>query len=580
MGMADLSWKDNYATWNNQANLEPSLKNELNALAGDNATLEDAFYQPMEFGTAGMRGVLGPGINRMNIYTVRQATEGLARFMDTLDDSVKARGVAISFDSRHHSTDFAHESARVLGEHGIKSYVFESLRPTPELSFTVRHLHTYAGIMITASHNPKQYNGYKIYGEDGGQMPPKESDLITSYIRKVTDLFAIKVADEAQLLADKTMTIIGDDVDQAYLAKVKTVTINQKLVDEDGKDMKLVFTPLHGTGRMLGEKALRNAGFKNFSVVKEQAVADPEFSTVKFPNPEFPEAFKMAIDLGKKEDADVLIAVDPDADRLGTAVRQPNGDYVLLTGNQIAAVLLHYILQANQDAGTLPANAAAVKSIVSSEFATKIAASYHVDMINVLTGFKYIAEQIEHFEASGEHTYMFGFEESYGYLIKPFVHDKDAIQTTVLLAEVAAYYKHQGKNLYDGLQELFAEYGYFREKTTSEEFDGVGGSDKIAALMTKFREEAPKAFNGFDVVSTEDFQSQVETFADGHQAPISLPQANVLKYKLNDSTWIAIRPSGTEPKIKFYIGTLGDSLDQANTKLDQFEAALQTFIKA
>jgi phosphoglucomutase len=580
MGMADLSWKDNYATWNNQANLEPSLKNELNALAGDDATLEDAFYQPMEFGTAGMRGVLGPGINRMNIYTVRQATEGLARFMDTLDDSVKARGVAISFDSRHHSTDFAHESARVLGEHGIKSYVFESLRPTPELSFTVRHLHTYAGIMITASHNPKQYNGYKIYGEDGGQMPPKESDLITSYIRKVTDLFAIKVADEAQLLADKTMTIIGDDVDQAYLAKVKTVTINQKLVDEDGKDMKLVFTPLHGTGRMLGEKALRNAGFKNFSVVKEQAVADPEFSTVKFPNPEFPEAFKMAIDLGKKEDADVLIAVDPDADRLGTAVRQPNGDYVLLTGNQIAAVLLHYILQANQDAGTLPANAAAVKSIVSSEFATKIAASYHVKMINVLTGFKYIAEQIEHFEASGDHTYMFGFEESYGYLIKPFVHDKDAIQTTVLLAEVAAYYKHQGKNLYDGLQDLFAEYGYFREKTTSEEFDGVGGSDKIAALMTKFREEAPKAFNGFDVVSTEDFQSQVETFADGHSAPISLPQANVLKYKLNDGTWIAIRPSGTEPKIKFYIGTLGDSLDQANTKLDQFEAALQTFIKA
>jgi len=580
MGMADLSWKDNYATWNNQANLEPSLKNELNALAGDDATLEDAFYQPMEFGTAGMRGVLGPGINRMNIYTVRQATEGLARFMDTLDDSVKARGVAISFDSRHHSTDFAHESARVLGEHGIKSYVFESLRPTPELSFTVRHLHTYAGIMITASHNPKQYNGYKIYGEDGGQMPPKESDLITSYIRKVTDLFAIKVADEAQLLADKTMTIIGDDVDQAYLAKVKTVTINQKLVDEDGKDMKLVFTPLHGTGRMLGEKALRNAGFKNFSVVKEQAVADPEFSTVKFPNPEFPEAFKMAIDLGKKEDADVLIAVDPDADRLGTAVRQPNGDYVLLTGNQIAAVLLHYILQANQDAGTLPANAAAVKSIVSSEFATKIAASYHVKMINVLTGFKYIAEQIEHFEASGDHTYMFGFEESYGYLIKPFVHDKDAIQTTVLLAEVAAYYKHQGKNLYDGLQDLFAEYGYFREKTTSEEFDGVGGSDKIAALMTKFREEAPKAFNGFDVVSTEDFQSQVETFADGHSAPISLPQANGLKYKLNDGTWIAIRPSGTEPKIKFNIGPLGDSLDQANTKLDQYEAALQTFIKA
>ncbi|WP_318767040.1 phospho-sugar mutase [Lactiplantibacillus carotarum] len=574
-----MSWQDTYKTWKEQATLESSLKQELTAMAGDDATLEDAFYQPMEFGTAGMRGVLGAGINRMNIYTVRQATEGLARFMDMLPADVKERGVAISFDSRHHSKDFAHESARVLGLHGIKSFVFESLRPTPELSFTVRHLHTYAGIMITASHNPKQYNGYKIYGEDGGQMPPKESDLITSYIRKADDLFAIEVADEVQLLADHTETIIGDDVDQAYLAKVKEVTINQKLVDEVGKDMKLVFTPLHGTGRMLGEKALKNAGFKNFSVVKEQAVADPEFSTVKFPNPEFPEAFKMAIDLGKQEDADVLIAVDPDADRLGTAVRQPNGDYVLLTGNQIAAVLLHYILQANQDANTLPANAAAVKSIVSSEFATKVAESFGVKMINVLTGFKYIAEQIEHFEATGEHTYMFGFEESYGYLIKPFVHDKDAIQTTVLLAEVAAYYKQQGKNLYDGLQDLFAEYGYFREKTTSEEFDGVGGSDKIAALMTKFREEAPTDFAGYAVTSTEDFQSQTETFADGHQSAIALPEANVLKYKLNDGTWIAIRPSGTEPKIKFYIGTLGQTLAEANDKLAQFEAAINAFIK-
>ncbi|MCT3284978.1 phospho-sugar mutase [Lactiplantibacillus pentosus] len=574
-----MSWQDTYNTWKNQATLETSLKQELTAMAGDDSALEDAFYEPMEFGTAGMRGVLGPGINRMNIYTVRQATEGLARFMDTLPADVKERGVAISFDSRHHSEDFAHESERVLGQHGIKSYVFESLRPTPELSFTVRHLHTYAGIMITASHNPKQYNGYKIYGEDGGQMPPKESDLITSYIRKVDDVFAIAVADEQQLLADKTETIIGDDVDQDYLAKVKEVTINQKLVDEVGKDMKLVFTPLHGTGRMLGEKALKNAGFKNFSVVKEQAVADPDFSTVKFPNPEFPEAFKMAIDLGKKEGADVLIAVDPDADRLGTAVRQPDGEYVLLTGNQIAAVLLHYILQANKDAGTLPKNAAAVKSIVSSEFATKVAASYGVTMINVLTGFKYIAEQIEHFEATGEHTYMFGFEESYGYLIKPFVHDKDAIQTTVLLAEVAAYYKQQGKNLYDGLQDLFKEYGYFREQTTSEEFDGVGGSDKIAALMTKFRSEAPTDFAGYAVQGTEDFQSQTESFADGHTAPIDLPQANVLKYHLEDGTWIAIRPSGTEPKIKFYIGTLGDTLDEANDKLAKFEAAIQAFIK-
>ncbi|MCF6515459.1 phospho-sugar mutase [Lactobacillus sp. S2-2] len=574
-----MNWQNNYQMWKKQDNLELTLQKELDNMTNDKEALEDAFYQPMNFGTAGMRGLLGPGINRINIYTVRQATEGLANLMETISDEDKSRGVAISFDSRHRSKELAHEAARVLGAHNIKSYVFESLRPTPELSFAVRHLHTYAGIMITASHNPKQYNGYKIYGEDGGQMPPKESDIITSYIRKTTDLFSIKVADEKQLLNDKVETIIGDDVDQAYLAKVKEVTINRDLVNEAGKNMKLVFTPLHGTGKMLGEKALTNAGFKNFSLVKEQAEPDPEFSTVKFPNPESPEAFKMAIDLGKKENADVLIAVDPDADRLGTAVRQPNGEYILLTGNQIAAVLLHYILQANQDAGTLPKNAAVVKSIVSSDFATEVAKSYGVEMINVLTGFKYIAEQIEHFESTGEHTYMFGFEESYGYLIKPFVHDKDAIQTTVLLAEVAAYYKQQGKNLYDGLQELFAKYGYFSENTTSEEFDGVGGNEKIAALMNKFRNEKPTDFAGYSVKSTEDFESQIETFSDGSTKEISLPKANVLKYHLSDGSWIAVRPSGTEPKIKFYIATRGKSSDESNEKLIKFDKAMKDFIK-
>lgn len=573
-----MNWQDTYQLWKNQDDLEPSLKEELKKMDDNKEDLEDAFYQPLDFGTAGMRGLLGPGINRINIYTVRQATEGLANLMETLSDEDRLRGVVISFDSRHRSKELAHEAARVLGAHGIKSYVFDSLRPTPELSFAVRHLHTYAGIMITASHNPKQYNGYKIYGEDGGQMPPKESDIMTSYIRKANDLFAIKVADEKQLLDDKIETIIGSEVDQAYLEKIKEITINQKLVDEAGKNMKLVFTPLHGTGRMLGEKALRNAGFEKFSVVQEQADPDPEFSTVDFPNPEFPDAFKMAIDLGKKENADVLIAVDPDADRLGTAVRQPNGEYVLLTGNQIAAILLHYILQANQDAGSLPNNAAAVKSIVSSDFATEVAKSYGVEMINVLTGFKYIAEQIEHFEVTGKHHYMFGFEESYGYLIKPFVHDKDAIQATVLIAEVAAYYKQQNKNLYDGLQELFSEYGYFSEKTTSEEFDGVGGNEKMIALMKKFRNEIPTEFAGYDVKSTEDFQSQLETFADGSTKSISLPKANVLKFHLSDGSWIAIRPSGTEPKIKFYIATRGQSAEESNDKLIKFEKAMKEYV--
>lgn len=572
-----MSWKETYQTWLNESNLEAGLKQELDQLAGQNDRLEDAFYAPLSFGTAGMRGLLGPGINRMNIYTVRQATEGLASFMDTLNQQVKDRGVAISFDSRHHSQEFAHEAARVLGQHGIKSFVFEGLRPTPELSFTVRHLKTYAGIMITASHNPKEYNGYKIYGEDGGQMPPKESDLITSYVRKATDLFAIPVADEAQLKADQTMTIIGDDIDQAYLENVKTVTINADLAREEGKDMKLVFTPLHGTGQMLGEKALQNAGFTNYEIVPQQAKPDGDFPTVTKPNPEDAAAFDLAIALGKQVDADVLIATDPDADRLGTAVRQPNGEYQLLTGNQIASVLLHYILEAHKQAGDLPANAAVVKSIVSTEFATKIANSYGVEMINVLTGFKYIAQQIEHFEATGEHTYMFGFEESYGYLVKPFAHDKDAIQSLVLLAEVAAYYRHQGKTLYDGLQELFKEYGYFREKTISQLYEGVGGPEKIKTLMKKFREEAPTAFAGHQVVTTEDFSQQTTT-TNGKTTKLSLPVANVLKYILDDGTWIAIRPSGTEPKLKFYVGTNADSLAAANQKLADFEAALTQFI--
>ncbi|KRO07945.1 phosphoglucomutase [Paucilactobacillus hokkaidonensis] len=576
--MALVSWKDTYQTWLNETSLELSLKNELQDMATNETKLEDAFYAPLSFGTAGMRGLLGPGINRMNIYTVRQATEGLARFMDTLDESVKTRGVAISFDSRHHSQDFAHEAAHVLGAHGIKSFVFEGLRPTPELSFTVRHLHTYAGIMITASHNPKEYNGYKIYGEDGGQMPPKESDLITSYVRKVSDLFNIQVADETQLMNDHTMKIIGDDVDQAYLAKVKTVTINPKLAQEVGKDMKLVFTPLHGTGQMLGEKALQNAGFTNYEIVPEQAQPDPDFSTVTKPNPEDPAAFTLAIELGKKVNADVLVAVDPDADRLGTAVRQPNGEYQLLTGNQIASVLLHYILEAHKQAGDLPVNAAVVKSIVSTEFATKIAQSYNVAMINVLTGFKYIAQKIEQFEATGEHSYMFGFEESYGYLIKPFVHDKDAIQSLVLLAEVAAYYRSQGKTLYDGLQELFQEYGYFREKTISQTYAGIDGADQIKALMKKFREEAPTHFAGHAIVATEDFSTQTKTTSDGKIVKIDLPVANVLKYLLDDETWIAIRPSGTEPKLKFYIGTNAESLELANQKLADFETALNEFI--
>ena len=574
-----MSWEENYQTWKDNPELAADLKAELDQLADNQEALEDAFYEPLSFGTAGMRGVLGVGINRMNIYTVRQATEGLATFMDTLDDETKQRGVAISYDSRHHSQEFAFDAARVLGAHGIPTFVFESLRPTPELSFTVRHLHTYAGIMITASHNPKQYNGYKIYGEDGAQMPPKESDMITKYIRQVKDIFGVKVADKDALIEDGTLKIIGDEVDKAYLEEVNQVTINHELVAEEGKTMKLIFTPLHGTGAMLGERALKQAGFENFTMVPQQAEPDPEFSTVKKPNPEDPAAFDLAIELGKKEGADLLIGVDPDADRLGAAVRQPDGEYKLLTGNQIAAILLNYILTARKDAGTLPANAVAVKSIVSSEFATKVAANFNVKMINVLTGFKFIAEQIKNFEADGSHTFMFGFEESYGYLIRPFVRDKDAIQSLVMLAEVAAFYKKQGMNLYDGLQELFKKYGYFAEKTIALTFDGVEGAKEIEDLMAKFREESPKEFAGYKVVALEDFEKSTKTNADGTVEEIKIPKSNVLKYLLEDGTWIAVRPSGTEPKIKFYIGTQADSQDEAFAKRQQFEDTVMAFVK-
>ncbi len=515
----------------------------------------------------------------MNIYTVRQATEGLARFMDTLDEETKLRGVAISYDSRHMSQEFAFEAARVLGAHGIPSFVFESLRPTPELSFTVRHLHAYAGIMITASHNPKQYNGYKIYGEDGAQMPPKESDMITNYIREVDDLFAVEVADKDALINDNTLQVIGSEVDEVYLENAKEVTIDRELVAEEGKTMKLVFTPLHGTGGMLGEKALRQAGFEDFTMVPEQAMPDPEFPTVEHPNPEFTEAFDLAIKLGKSQKADLLVAVDPDADRLGAAVRQPDGEYELLTGNQIAALMLNYILTARKKAGNLPANGALVKSIVSSEFAAKVAADFGIETINVLTGFKFIAEQIQHFEETNEHSFMLGFEESYGYLIRPFVRDKDAIQSLVLLAEVAAFYKKQGKNLYDGLQELFEKYGYFAEKTIALTFDGIEGAQEIKDLMAKFRQELPTDFAGYKVIAAEDYQASSRQDAEGNVTTINLPKSNVLKYFLEDGTWIAVRPSGTEPKIKFYIGTQGTSEADAQAKCEKFEKAINDFIK-
>ncbi|EKZ0451261.1 phospho-sugar mutase [Enterococcus faecalis] len=574
-----MSWEQVYQQWLNEENIPENLKNELKDLNTDPEKCEDAFYAPLEFGTAGMRGILGAGINRMNIFTVRQATEGLARFMDTQDPETKRRGVAIAYDSRHMSPEFAMEAAKTLAKHDIPSFVFESLRPTPELSFAVRYFKAFAGIMITASHNPAAYNGYKVYGEDGGQMPPADADALTKYVRSIENPLKIDVLSDEEVAHSGLINIVGEEVDNAYLKEIKTVTINQELINEMGKELKLVYTPLHGTGKMLGEKALKQAGFEKFVLVPEQAVADPDFTTVKSPNPEEHSAFEYAIRLGEKEGADLLIATDPDADRLGAAVRMPNGDYQVLTGNQLGSIMIHYILEAHQQAGTLPQNAAVLKSIVSSELATAIAEKYNTKMFNVLTGFKFIAEKIQQYEEDHSQTFMFGFEESYGYLVKPFVRDKDAIQALVLLAEVAAFYKKQGKTLYDGLQDIFEEFGYFEEKTISVTMSGIEGSGKIKALMAKCREQAPTEFAGIQVAQTEDLKELTRTFADGQTEQLQTPPSDVLKYHLEDGSWIAIRPSGTEPKIKFYLATKATSSSEASEKIAAFEAVVNELTK-
>ncbi|MGR8809205.1 phospho-sugar mutase [Leuconostoc citreum] len=535
---------------------------------------EDAFYQNLSFGTAGMRGVLGAGTNRMNIYTVRQVTEALARYIDAQGNAAKTSGVVISFDSRHFSPEFASDAAQVLSAHGIKAYLFSSLRPTPELSFAVRELGTFAGIMITASHNPKEYNGYKVYGADGGQMVPEAVEVVVSELENIQDVFTIAL-DES----NAHVQVIDSEIDDKYLANVATVTVNPELVAKEGASLKFVYSPLHGTGQYIGEKALQQAGFTNYTIVKEQAVIDGDFPTVKKPNPEDAAALVMAIDYAKREGADAVVATDPDADRMGAAVKLADDTFQVLTGNQIAAVLVNYLLTAKKETNTLPENGAIVTSIVSSRFASKIAASFGVTTADVLTGFKYIAATIDEYEATKSHQFLFGFEESFGYLVKPFAHDKDAIQALVLFAEVAAYYKSQGKTFADGLQELFEKFGYFEEKTISLDFPGIHGNDEMSAIISKFRNEQPKTIGGVAVNRVQDFSTATETSADGQQKTLPQPKANVLKYWLADGSWVAVRPSGTEPKLKFYIGVESDSQATSQAKIDVVSEDLMRFAK-
>lgn len=572
-----MSYQENYQKWVDFVELPDYLRQDLENM--DEKTKEDAFYTNLEFGTAGMRGLVGAGTNRINIYVVRQATEGLARLIESKGGNEKERGVAIAYDSRHFSPEFAFESAAVLAKHGIKSYVFESLRPTPELSFAVRHLDCFAGIMVTASHNPAPFNGYKVYGEDGGQMPPHDADALTTYIRAIENPFAVEVADVETEKASGLIEVIGEAVDVEYLKEVKDVNINPALIEEFGKDMKIVYTPLHGTGEMLARRALAQAGFDSVQVVEAQATADPDFSTVTSPNPESQAAFALAEELGRQVGADVLVATDPDADRVGVEVLQKDGSYLNLSGNQIGAIMAKYILEAHKNAGTLPENAALCKSIVSTDLVTKIAESYGATMFNVLTGFKFIAEKIQEFEEKHNHTYMMGFEESFGYLIKPFVRDKDAIQAVLVVAELAAYYRSRGLTLADGIEEIYKEYGYYAEKTISVTLSGVDGAEQIKAIMAKFRNNAPTEWNATAITVVEDFKAQTATVADGTVTNLTTPPSDVLKYTLADGSWIAVRPSGTEPKIKFYIAVVGETNEESQAKITNIEAEINAFVK-
>ncbi|MFE6139654.1 phospho-sugar mutase [Bacillus sp. NPDC057893] len=563
-----MNWKQEFSRWLSYAELDAELKEQLENMKQDEKKIEDSFYKNLEFGTGGMRGELGAGTNRLNVYTVRKATKGLARFIEKLGEDAKKRGVVVAYDSRHKSPEFAMEVAATLGAQGITTYVFESLRPTPVLSFAVRHLHTVSGIVLTASHNPPEYNGYKVYGEDGGQLPPKEADELISYVNAVENELTVEVADVEQLKADGLLHIIGQEVDDAYAAELNNVIINKEMVKEVGKDLKIVFTPLHGTSNISVRRGLEEVGFADVTVVKEQELPDSNFSTVKSPNPEEHAAFEYAIRDGEKVGADVLIATDPDADRLGVAVRNHDGEFQVLTGNQTGALMLDYLLSQKKKNGTLPENGVVLKTIVTSEIGRTIAKAYGLDTVDTLTGFKFIGEKIKQYEESGQYEFQFGYEESYGYLIRPFCRDKDAVQSVLFACEVAAYYKSQGKTLYDGLLEVFKKYGFFREDLVSLTLKGKDGAEQIQKMMATFRGNPPKEVAGLTVVAVEDYkESIITTLQDGNKEEIHLPKSNVLKYQLEDGSWFCLRPSGTEPKIKFYFGVQDDSLQNSEQKL-------------
>ena len=574
-----MSFMDEYRFWREDSYFDQKTKDELAAIEGNEKEIEDRFYKELEFGTGGLRGVVGAGTNRMNIYTVRKATQGLANYI--IKQGGEKKGVAIAYDSRYMSPEFADEAALCLAANGIKAYVFDELRPTPELSFALRTLGCISGIVVTASHNPPEYNGYKVYWEDGAQVTsPKDKEIIAE-VKAVTDYHTVKTMPKEEAVKAGLYQVIGSEIDDAYMVELKKQIIHPEVIQEMADDIRIVYTPFHGTGNKPVRRVLSELGFKHVYVVPEQELPDPAFTTLDYPNPEDPKAFTLALKLAKEKNADIVMATDPDADRLGIyALDTKTGEYVPFTGNMSGMLIAEYILRERTATGTMPANPAMVKTIVTTNMADPIAADYNVKLIEVLTGFKYIGEQIKLFEQTGSNNYVFGLEESYGCLAGTHARDKDAVVAVMCLCEVAAWCKKHGKTLWDQMVELYEKYGYYKESLYTITLKGIDGSRQIAEMMDKLRKNPPTRFGELEVVRMRDYASGVmKELATGKESPTGLPESNVLYFDLTNDSWCCARPSGTEPKIKFYMGVKGNSLADAQEKNEKLTEELKAVIE-
>lgn len=574
-----MDYKETFQFWLQDAYFDDDTKQELLAIRNNEAEIEDRFYKELEFGTGGLRGVIGAGTNRMNFYTVRKATQGLANYI--LKEHGADKGCAIAYDSRRFSPEFALEAALCLAANGIHAYLFDALRPTPELSFAVRQLGCIAGIVITASHNPPEYNGYKVYWEDGAQITaPKDKEIIAE-VRAVTDFASVKTMAEADAKACGLLTIIGKEIDDAYMVELKKQIIHPDLITKMAEDIKIVYTPLHGSGLVPVTRVLDELGFKNVYVVKEQADPDPEFTTLEYPNPEDPKAFTLALQLAKEVQADIVLATDPDADRLGVyALDKESGEYVSFTGNMSGMLIAWYLMSEKKAGSAMPANPALVKTIVTTNMADALAKEFGVTLIEVLTGFKYIGEQIKFFEQDNSYNYVFGLEESYGCLAGTHARDKDSVVAVMCLCEVAAFCKNQDMTLWDLMLKLYEEFGYYKEGLHTVTLKGVSGQAQIAGIMEGFRKEPPKAFGDFKVVTFRDYDADCVIYADGTTGATGLPKSNVLYFELENDCWCCMRPSGTEPKIKFYMGIKGTGLQDADEQLRALTEAVLQMVEA